>query len=226
LIKKLSVASAIAIVIIVVLTIEGWLTPIEGVILGVLAFLAPIIVIAIISTVITNALAPKPSLKIKNVQFVKKNFQNIDGYQIKAEVTNKGKKICLKLDAAFQIEDKNGKSPNLLHVNIEEDDGHQTVSSKEEPMRGIDYAWIDEKDTITKASFEKLRQKDSIGLLFPYETTSVGFGDLDGSSFRSYDSETLLKIEPATDYYVTITVKGEDSDSNTVSKSMKSTLSV
>ena len=223
-IKKLSLASAIAIVIIIVATIEGWLTPIQGIVLGALAFLAPITVTAIISTVITTALSPKPSLKIENVQFVK-NFQNVDGYQIKAKITNKRKKICYKIDATFLIEDDKGKSPNLLEVKIDDTNGHQTVSSKEEAMRDIRYAWIDKKGNITKGNFEKLRQKDPIDLLFPYETAYFAAGSA-GGAFHSHHFETLLRIEPNKDYRVTITAKGEDADDNTVSKSTKKTLSI
>lgn len=223
-IKKLSVAYAIALVIIIYATIEGWLTPIQGIILGVLTFLAPIIVTAIITTVVANELTPKPSLKIKNIKFVKKSFQNINGYQIKAEVTNKRKKICSKIDATFQIKDDKNNSPKLLHINVDKTNGNETVRSREENMRNIAYAWINKKGAITTGSLSKLRQKDLVELLFPYETTAHGKSSIGGAS-SLFSSETLLKIEPSKKYHVKITVKGDDSEENTISKSAKKTLS-
>jgi hypothetical protein len=212
----------VILLVIIGLTLEGIINPYIGIVLGVITFLVPIIITALLTTYIENALSPKASLRIENLEFTRR-FQNIDGYQIKAAVTNKGKKICYKLDATFQIKDDKGKSPNLLFVSIDKVDEHETVTSREEPMRAIGYAWIDEGKETTSSSLEKLRKDDCTELVFPYETTSIGVGKI-GGSMSLFSSECLLKLTNSVNYDVTVTVKGEDSDKNTVVKSKKATL--
>lgn len=222
-IKKVIAISAIAFAIIIILTVEGIITPLLGIILSVLAFLAPIIVTVLITAAITNAFSPKTSLKIKKLQFVKKSFQNIDGYQLKAEVTNKGKKICMNLDATFQIQDSQKKSPKLLQISVTEWNKRLTVDSvKEEPMRDTRYAWNKKGERTYLGNWTELRQEDSVSLLFPYET--VGAGDLDSGSFSH--SEVLLKLEKNVNYDVIVEVKGEDSEKNTAIKKEKQTLRI
>jgi hypothetical protein len=209
---KLLIFSLTAIAVISILFYFGRISLDVGVILSVLSLFVP--------TVVDYSLKPKVALQIKNLQFIKKSFDHVEGCQLKALIANNGRKICLNLDATLQVKDTQGREPNLLHVNVREINGQRAVESREEPMRDIAYAWTNEKNEITQGLWKELRQKDFVNLLFPYGNTSFGIGSISGS-FSSFHSEPLLKIETATDYQVTITIKGEDSEKNTVMKSRK-----
>ena len=166
---------------------------------------------------------PKIALKVEKVQFEKKTFGEVEGYQLKASVKNCGKKICVNLDASFEIKDMKGQPPRLLYATVEKADGHATkISSREEPMRYVEYGWVNKKERIHRGVFKELRKNDLVGLVFPYETSSVGAGAiLNGGFWRSTSSECLLKLDTDTYYQVYVEVKGEDSQKNTVIKTKK-----
>lgn len=173
-----------------------------------------------VPNLISHFLEPKVALEIKNLQFVKKSFDHVEGHQLKALITNNGKKICLNLDATIiQVKDAQGRSPNLLHVGVDETGGQKKIWSREEPMRDVGYAWIDQKEDITQGVLKELRGKDNVDLLFPYKTMFAGVTRDTGLSFEyegrrssSYSSECWLKLETNTEYQVVVEVKGEDSE--------------
>jgi hypothetical protein len=198
---------------IVVLTYFGKISLDVGIVLSVLGVVVPTV-----STAISYFLKPKVALEIKNLKFVKKSLDHAEGYRLRALVTNNGKKICLKLDATFQIKDAQGRSPNLLHAVFEKTDSQErVVFSNEEQMRNVGYAWIDEKDqTIMGTStFKELRQEDFVGLVFPHEETWVNIMPISIIHKNPTYSETYLKLQPNTQYEAFVEVKGEDSEKNT-----------
>ena len=173
-------------------------------------------ILAVLSLFVPNlidySLKPKVGLQIGNLEFVKKMHDGIEGHQLKGVIMNNGKKICLNLGASVKIEDRQGKSPNLLHIRFDRKDGQETVESKEEPMRDIGYIWTIDNEHVTTAIWKELRQKDSVNLLFPHEQVSVHVGS------SGLWSVYLLKLEHNTEYNVIMEVKGEDYEKNTVVK--------
>lgn len=159
-------------------------------------------------------------LSISNAEFIAKGFDhNYIGYQLQASVTNKGKKICLDLDdVSVVMKDTEGNSPSLLKVVKKLTDNHGEITLDEEQIRDIRHCWIDKKDHIS-TSLGKLKQDDLYYLVYPCET---GWGGLVGSREKnslssSYSSEYLLDLKNE-EYVVEITLKGEDSDKNTILK--------
>lgn len=207
---KLLVFSFFVIGAISILTYIGKVSLDVGIILSILSLFVP--------NLVDYFLKPKVALQIKNLEFVKKSYDNVEGYQLKGLITNNGKRISLNLDATFKIENAQHKSPNLLHVIFDTTDAQVRVKSREEPMRNIGYAWTDEKDQTIIGSLKELRQKDFVGLLFPYEEVSAGISPIFGSVSAIY-SETYLKLEPNACYEVVVEIKGEDSEKNTVMRS-------
>jgi hypothetical protein len=213
----LSVAIIICVILISigVSTYYGKISVDVGILLSVLGLVVPAV-----STAIGYFLTPRATLEIKNLQCVKENFHGVEGHQARALITNNGRKICTSLDATFHVEDAEGRSPNVLHINVDETNGREEVTTREETMINTSYVWTDEKfQTIegTSTLNEELRRGDRYGLLFPYETVFATMRTLVGSMSGGY-SETLLKLGHQT-YRVTVEVKGRDSDSNTVMKS-------
>jgi hypothetical protein len=166
-----------------------------------------------VPSLVDYSLKPRVSLEIGNLEFIRKEYHDVEGYLLKGLITNKGKRICLNLDVAFKIEDARHNSPNLLYVRLDTENGQETVNTREEAMRDINYVWINERDRITKGMWKELRQKDSVAFLFPYESVDIGVGS------HFWWSEFLLKLENNAEYQVTVEAKGEDGDKNTVMKS-------
>lgn len=175
--------------------------------------------LSILPPILDYALSANASLKIKNPKFIKEEINQLYGYQLKATVISKGKKICYNLEPSFEIKDKNGNIPNLINVNIVEISGNETKTIKEKPMSTIGHAWMDKSGNVTSTHVVKeLRKDDKVDLLFPYETMYVA----SGNSSSSY--EYFLKLDTNIDYVVKITVKGEDSEKNTVTAIKKVTI--
>ena len=156
----------------------------------------------------------KVVLEIEKPQFVKKSFDQIEGHQLRAGVKNKGREVCLNLCAKFEIQDSEGKAPELLNVQVDVTDGNKVVNATAEPMRAIKYAWVDKDERVLKV-LKELKKDDAFSLLFPYETFFAGVGSSTSSS------EYLLKLQVNKDYEVEIEVKGEDSDKNAIMKRKK-----
>jgi hypothetical protein len=216
LISSVVIITIVVVISIVVLTYFGTISVNIGIVLSALSLVVPNVI-----TAIGYFLKPRVALEIRNLKFVKKSLDHSEGYQLKALVTNNGKKICLKLDATFQIRDTQGRSPNLLHVVFEKTDSHErVVYSSEEDMRNIGHAWMDEKDqTIMGTStLEELRREDFVGLVFPHEETWVNIIPTSIIHKNPTYSETYLKLQSNTHYEVFVEVKGEDSEKNTISK--------
>lgn len=161
----------------------------------------------------------KVALEIEKPRFLKKSFNQIEGHQLKAGVKNKGKEICLNLRAKFEIKDSEGKTPVLLNVRVDVSDGNEVANATEEPMRSIEYAWVDKNERVLKA-LQELKKDDVVSLLFPYETFFIGIGSSTSSS------EYLLKLHANKDYEVEIELEGEDSDKNVIMKRKKFRISV
>lgn len=189
-----------------------------------MVFILPIFLGALFPVLLEYSLKPRVELQIKDIRLVKKSSHNVEGHQLEALITNNGKKICLSLKATnIQVTDADGRSPNLLHVDID-DSGEQTkVSSNEEPMRDVGYAWIDRKGSTTQGVLKELRRKDNVTLLFPYETTFGGRVENLNRSSSAY-SERWLKLEADTKYQVVLEVKGEDSDKVTAMANKKANI--
>ena len=172
-------------------------------------------------------LKPKVKLEIKNVRFYKKAINGVGGYQLRAIITNKGKKICYNLQASVDIKNSKGYSPKLLKIEVKKVNGHKDVSFSESELNDAKCVFVDEKNRLINQESIILREKDKIWLKFPH-IYSVSFALLDRRSLRSrsYHSYYLLKLEPDKKYEVTISIKGEDSDKSTITKEKKVKLAI
>jgi hypothetical protein len=204
----LLVVIAVAVITIAILTIDGYISLDTSLILTVVT-----VTLGVLSLFVPNFidyfLKPRVTLQVENLEFVRKKYHDVEGYQLKGLITNKGKRICLNLDGAFKIEDAQHRSPNLLYLRFDRENGQERVEAREEPMRAVGYAWISEKDRIYRGMWKESRQKDCVAFVFPYETVHIGVGS------RSFWSEYLLKLEN-TKYQVAVEAKGEDPEKNTV----------
>jgi hypothetical protein len=210
--------TVISLAIIAVLVNNGIISINVGIVVGVLLVIIYPLLLALLPIFLMFGIAPKVSLQISDLKFVKKNSHGIEGYQLKALVTNKGKKICSNLAASFEIKDTHGSSPNLLQVRFDNNNGQEKVEQKEEPMRNVRYTWIRNGDREYLGNYGELRQGDYVSLLFPFETISASAG------LHDVWSEMLLKLAPNSRYKVVIEVKGEDSEKNTAIGNKKQTL--
>lgn len=211
-------------IVVAVLTYYGKISFDIGLIISLFFSIILPILTATLPIVIENIIKDRVNLKIENIRFKQNNCEGANGYQIEASLTNRGTKICNNLEATFKITDKNGNSPNLLYVSIVDENNNKTASSKELPMRDIRYAWILENGQVEQGVLDRLRKDDIVGLIFPYET--FGAGSAGNGHSRFYSSEHWLRIEPAMKYKVTITVKGQDAEDCTCSKTEETTLEI
>jgi hypothetical protein len=95
----------------------------------------------------------------------------------------------------------------------ERDDVIFSAQAREETFESDKYAWIDAPDEITLGAWTQLRQKDHVNLRFPY-ISQPWVASLDDPVFTYI--ETLLELHKNIPYEVTIEVKGEDAEKNTV----------
>lgn len=196
------------------LRIIGFLGDWETVIFSLLSIILPLI---------PYCFQPKVVLKIKNVRFTDEKQVNHDiGYYLKATVINKGKKICFNIDACFDIKDESGKPPPLLCIKTVETNGEKSVSTEIKPFdEKLEYVWV--KDGYPHGRIlEELRHGDEFDLIFPW----VPLGEVMRFSFETHNfdltkTECLLKLDSNKRYQVKITVKGEDSERNTVEATKK-----
>ena len=151
----------------------------------------------------------KANLEIEKPILLKKSIDQIEGYQLKVGVKNKGKGACLNLSAKFEIKDSHEAPPELLSVRVNVTNGKKEITATEEAIRAVDYAWIDPKERIFKV-LNELKSNDSFSLLYPYETFFAGVGSSTSSS------EYLLNLKTNTNYVVEIEVKGKDRENNAV----------
>lgn len=158
------------------------------------------------------------SLKIDSLTLHPKWIGEIKGYTGYVKVTNKGRKIAYNLTANIDVE-RNGIYSEVLQVTIVAHGRvtHEgkviTTIDKRERATDIDYKWMDEKKRIVGDLWEKLRQGDVAYLVFPKKRyPHVGFGS-------SYEASTtdLLKLWAGVEHRVTIAVKGETFEKDTVS---------
>ena len=186
-----------------------------GIIYGTLISLGTIVIETLIPTLLNYSIAPKVSLKIDNIKIEKRTFQNVVGYQLTALVTNKGKKIASNLDATVQIKNEQNEVPKLLYVTVSErDDCIISAEASEEAFGSDKYAWINARNNARSRAWEQLRQNDSVTLRFPY-VSRIGVALLDDPvNYFHYD---LIKLQNNIRYEVTIEVKGENAERNTVS---------
>lgn len=169
---------------------------------------------AVIPILLDYSIAPKVLLKIQEIKFEKKTYLDVEGYLITASVINTGKRIALNLDATIQIKSNQGEPPNFLTAHISERDNIViNANATDETFESDKYAWIEPQERITLGQWGQLRQKDCINLRFPY-ISHVWVTNIDDPVFDYYD--TLLSLDRNTPYEVTIEVKGEDAEKNTV----------
>lgn len=185
-----------------------------GIIYGVLISLGTIFIETLIPTLLNYSIAPKVSLKIDNIQFEKKTFKEVEGYLLTSVVTNKGKRIALNLDATVQIKNEQKEMPRLLYATVSEQAGRiLTAEAKEESFESNRYAWIDAREYGRTGTWEQLRQNDSVNLHFPYVSRIEVTSSNNPVIYFHYD---LIKLQKNIRYQVTIEVKGEDAEKNTV----------
>jgi hypothetical protein len=169
-----------------------------------------------VPSVIPYYFQPRVALKIGEVTFHEKKVNHNIGYYLKTTVLNKGKKIGLNLDARFEIKDSSGNPPLLLNIVTETMNGQKSVKIEEKPFdEHIEYVWVLEGTKYHRGVLKELRHNDRVDLLFPYHTFFIGIGK------KWYESEYLLKLETKKEYKVKITLKGEDSEKNTVEATKK-----
>ena len=216
---KLLTASIIALVL-TVIVISSYYFSVVSAYLGAIYSLLTLSTPFIIFFLTEYLLKTRIRLDIKNVHLIAKGFgQTFTGYQVTALITNKGKKICFNLDdLKVKINDSKGNAPNLLKV-TKKLSGHQReLTIEEENFRSIGYTSIDEKGNKIN-TIEKLRKDDKYILIFPYETkTDIKNGNKE-TGFSSH-TEYLLDLNKDEEYSGEIIVKGEDSEKNTVLKSV------
>lgn len=189
-----------------------------GIIISLIVVIIYPLILAVLPSVIDYGLQAKANLGISNIEVIKK-YEDSEkkGYVIKASVTNKGRKNSLNLTASVQVEDSNGRSPNLLYVNYEEINGEITnVTPRQEPMKDIGYAW--EVNNKIANKLEKLRQNDEAKAIFPHQEFGGGVGVLDSEDTITYSSEVLILLQKSTNYKIIVEVKGEDSEGCTVAR--------
>ena len=217
--RSTSLVSLIAVLVVTVLVVSyfvslGKITVNEGIVITVVVVIVSPLLQIILPPLITIGLQPKVSLKVDKIEFQKRVFHGVEGHQIKALVTNKGKKICSNLTASFSVKDADNRSPNLLSITFSNRDFQPRTDAAEEPMRSIGYAWKKDNENECLGDWKELRQKDCVYLLFPYETHF--FDGADTNPYRdsiAYNaSEVLLKLIPNHRYKIVIEVKGEDSE--------------
>jgi len=167
-----------------------------------------IIILLGISPMIYDSLfRSKAVLSINNIHFEKKEFDQVTGYQLIAEVMNKGQGIS-DLIAAITVNDTLGQPPNLTRVDVREERGQQEVRSKDAEKKNIDYAWIDADGKEKIKVLEVLDSNEMVSLVFPYEAFRVGGGD------RWFSYRILLSLEKNSEYNVQIEIQGRDGKKN------------
>ena len=156
-------------------------------------------------------------LKIKELLLLPQWVGETKGYVGHVTVTNKGKKIIYDLTANVDVE-RDGIHPEVLEVSLVAEGrvtrGGKPITStkKKEVARNVKNIWTNQERTIFSENWKKLRQDDSAILYFP-ETRSRAI-----SHFSSFASDAkFLRIVTGVEHWVTISVKGEDKEKNTIS---------
>lgn len=157
------------------------------------------------------------TLRIEELLLMPQWVGEVKGYIGNVEVTNKEKKIVYDLTANIDVE-RNGIHPKIFEVSLVADgrvthEGKALTSVRKTGVaRDVENIWTNQKRTIFNAVWKKLRQNESVILYFP-ETRSDAI-----SHFSSFASDArLLRVVPGVEHHVTISVKGEDNEKNTIS---------
>jgi len=160
----------------------------------------------------------KKSLKIESLSLSPESYGEVKGYTGEVRVANAGKKILYNLTAKIEVE-RDGLYDQVLYVEVVEDNRVKpekvtTRIDKKEPSYDVDSQWVDEKKRKTEDFWKQLRKDDFVFLMFPKQPeSSFGFMDETISISRS----NILKLMAGVEHRVTITVKAEDPEKNTVS---------
>ena len=144
---------------------------------------------------------------------------DIKGYKGIVRVTNKGKRIAYNLTARIESE-RDGLYDEVLEVELWEDKldenrKEKTLIHKKEPAYDIDYEWMDEKKRITRDVWEQLRKDDIVFLQFPKQPENDDSASHLFPRFK-ISKTNVLKLMAGVEHKITITVKAENSDKNTV----------
>ena len=173
-------------------------------------------------------LSRSSGLSIEQIHFDVQRFGTHTGYQLIASVQNKQKGIIYELVPSIKVL---GENLQLLRVEQYEENGHATVECKLEPMREIGYVWrVIRSETERQGSWPELRGGDRVMLVYPAESTFVGFSEsaaLYGNKGRFMSTQNFLHLEQGVTYKILIEVKGANSNKTTVSvsKTAKQTIS-
>ena len=156
-------------------------------------------------------------LQITDLLLLPQWVGEIKGYVGDVVVTNKGNKIVYNLTANVDVE-RNGIHPEVLEVSLVAEGRvtHKgkvmTRIKKRGPASDVENTWTGQRRRIFGNVWKKLRQNDSAFLYFPETRPSVI------TKFSTWTSNTrFLRLVAGIKHYVTVTVKGEDYEKNTVS---------
>lgn len=156
------------------------------------------------------------ALRIEDLLLMPQLVGEIKGYMGKVRIINKATRIVYGVTAEINVE-REGLYPRILEVKLIEgkvgtDGKPLTITRLEGYASNVEHVWADPKRTNFSRQYEKLRQDDNAILYFPETRPAVI------KSFSTYPSEaTFLEILPRVEHNITISIKGEDSEKNTVS---------
>lgn len=208
---KVILVSCIALILIAILLYFK----VIGIDVGVVTSIAALM--GIFTPILSSLIKPKVSLTIKDPQLEKTEYDGIEGYKVRTQVTNKGSKIVFNLTAAVNFTEL----VKFLRVDIEDRDGHKTYKTSEDVLKENEYSWIDKEEKAMKdLSLEKLRKDDIVHLLFP-KKLKPGMWVAVGRRSTGWSYDTLLKLDRDKNYQIVITLKGEDYQKNTIIKTKK-----
>jgi len=156
-------------------------------------------------------------LRIEDLLLQPQWVGEIKGYAGKVKVTNKGRNIVFNLTVDIDVE-RDGIHPEIFEVSelakgrLTHKGKVLTTTRRIGIARDVENVWTNGRRSIFESVWKKLRQNDSATIYFP-ETRSEHI-----LHFSSYTSEArLIRIMARAEHRVTVSVKGEDNEKNTVS---------
>jgi hypothetical protein len=187
---------------------------------------SPFIILALNQT-LNHYQKSKINLKIENAHFLETKINDSsNGYKLRVEVVNIGKKIFLNPTVTFSIKDKQGKEATLLQADYESDDGHKTTKITGDNVKAK-YSW----HKISDQPFDgkELRQNDRFYILFPREMEQGpcwGFGDAGGRiKVHGFSVDRFIRLIDDK-YKVEVELKGEDLEKITYTKKQTFNISI
>jgi hypothetical protein len=179
--------------------------------------------ISTIFQAIIHLTKPRVSLEIMSPHLFPEWHGDIKGYRGEVMVTNKGRRIAYDLTARIEVE-RDGLYDHVLEVHVIKDRNNpkdaKTRIAKKESAYNVDSQWTDEKRRIVAGKvWKQLRKDDSAILMFPRKQPSIlHVSHISVESPVETYAVNVLKLMAKADHRLKITVKGEDFERITVSK--------